>query len=79
MRNGVRGPVLAVCDRHPPATETGDEENVALLTVPTFLQMMGAAAAMLTVLAVIWLVYRIRQSRIPVWERKKPRKRRRRR
>lgn len=63
----------------PPTTEAGDEEDVALLTVPTFLQMMGTALAMLAALAVGWLVYRVRQSRIPVWERKKPRKRRRRR
>lgn len=63
----------------PPETETAKGTETPVLTVPTFLQMSGAAVGMLTILGVIWLVSRIRESRIPVWERKKPRKRRRRR
>jgi hypothetical protein len=63
----------------PAEVVTDENEPVPLLTVPSFLQMLGAAVAILTILAVVWLVYRIRESRIPVWERKKPRKRRRRR
>lgn len=63
----------------PAEVVTDENEPVPLLTVPSFLQMLGAAVAILTILAVVWLIYRIRESRIPVWERKKPRKRRRRR
>ena len=50
-----------------------------MLTVPTFLVMIGGAVSILAVLSIGWLIYRIHESRIPVWERKKPRKRRRRR
>ena len=63
----------------PAEVVTDENEPVALLTVPSFLQMLGAAVAILAALALVWLIYRIRESRIPVWERKKPRKRRRRR
>ena len=62
-----------------PETETAKGQEARMLTVPTLLQMLGAAIGMLTILGVVWLVSRIRESRIPVWERKKPRKRRRRR
>ncbi len=50
----------------------------ALLTVPTFLMMMGTVASMLAALSVGWLVYRIKDDRTPAWE-KKPRRRKRRR
>jgi hypothetical protein len=63
----------------PPETESAEAQETAMLTVPIFLQMTGTAVGMLTILGVIWLVSRIRESRIPVWERKKPRKRRKRR
>ncbi len=60
-----------------PTRSDGDAAPGPLLSVPTFLLMMGVGIGMLAGLAVGWWIYRIHESRIPVWERKKPRKRRR--
>ncbi|HUU82149.1 MAG TPA: hypothetical protein VM243_01475 [Phycisphaerae bacterium] len=59
-----------------PVGEGEDDWSGPLMTVPRFMQMMASALAMLAVMALGWLIYRVRESRIPVWKRK-PRKRRR--
>ena len=56
-----------------------DSAQPPLLTVSTFLIMLGTGLSMLAALSIGWLIWRIRESRIPVWERKKPRRRRRKR
>jgi hypothetical protein len=58
---------------------TGEElesgEARPLLDLPDFIMILGVAGVMLTVLALLWLGLRIRESRIPPWERGKKRKR----
>jgi hypothetical protein len=70
--------VLAVVVKEP---ELAGEEvgTTPFLTLATFFIMIGVALAMLALLLLGLLSYRIRESRIPVWERKKPRRRRKRR
>ena len=63
----------------PSQPDNDEEQKMTLITVPAFLQILGATVGILALLAAAWLVYRIRLDRIPVWERKKPRKRRKRR
>ena len=64
----------------PPETRTQDESaSQTLMTVPAFLLMRAAAVSMLAVLAIGWLVYRLYDARIPAWQKKDRRKRRRRR
>ena len=46
------------------------------LTFSVFLMMMGVAVAILGVLGVIWLAFRIQEARKPVWERRGRKKRR---
>jgi peptidoglycan/LPS O-acetylase OafA/YrhL len=63
----------------PPETQTQDESgSQALMTVPAFLLMMATAVSMLAVLAIGWLAYRLYDARIPAWQKKGRRKRRRR-
>jgi hypothetical protein len=44
-------------------------DQTAVITPSSFITMLGAAAGMLGVLGVIWLVLRIREARTPVWKR----------
>ncbi len=46
-----------------------------MLTISSFLMMIGIAIGMLGVLGVIWLFFRIREARTPVWKRKSKKKR----
>jgi cytochrome bd-type quinol oxidase subunit 2 len=47
-----------------------------LMSLPAFVMILGVVAVMLCVLSTIWLGARIRESRIPPWERgRKKRKR----
>ncbi len=57
-----------------------DEEATkrTLLTLPGFVLILGVVATMLTILCAIWLGARVRESRIPPWERGKKKSRRRR-
>lgn len=56
--------------------ETDPASQAQLLTFPGFIMVLGVAATMLSILCIIWLVVRIREARIPPWERgKKSRKR----
>jgi hypothetical protein len=63
-----------------PMAETDDDAaGQAVITVPTFLIMLGVAFGMLSALSVLWLVLRVREARMPVWERNERRRKRRRR
>ena len=57
--------------------ETDPASQSQFLTLPGFILVLGVAATMLAILCVIWLVVRIRESRIPPWERGKKKTRRR--
>jgi Na+/melibiose symporter-like transporter len=61
------------------AVEDDAEAAQAVLTLPTFLIMLGVAFGMLSALSVLWLVLRVREARMPVWERNERRRKRRRR
>ncbi len=58
--------------------ETADIDSTTqpLLDFATLLLMFSTVAGLLAVLCLIWLIYRIRLSRIPPWERGKRGKRR---
>jgi hypothetical protein len=46
------------------------------LTFSGFLMMPGVAAAVLSVLGVVWLGFRIREARTPAWKRRAKKRRR---
>ena len=69
--------VLSTFVEEPEVPDNGSA-GPPLLTVPTFLIMLGVGLSMLAALSIGWLIWRIRESRIPIWERKKPRRRKRR-
>ena len=46
-----------------------------VLTLTSFTVMLAAAAAILSILGLIWLVVRIREARTPVWQRKRKKRR----
>ena len=47
-----------------------------LMSLPAFIMILGVVAVMLCVLSTVWLGARVRESRIPPWERgRKKRKR----
>lgn len=48
-----------------------DPNQARLLALPTFIMILGVAAAMLTLLGAIWLGVRINEARKPPWERGK--------
>ncbi len=56
-----------------------DSRPGALMTMPTFVLMLATAVSILAVLAIGWLAYRLYDDRIPAWEKRTRRKRRRRR
>jgi hypothetical protein len=46
------------------------------LTLPGFVMMLATGAGILSVLGIIWLVFRIREARMPAWKRPGRKKRR---
>ena len=46
------------------------------LSLPTLIMAFGVGALILSVLCVVWLVMRIRDARIPPWERGRKKRRR---
>jgi hypothetical protein len=60
------------------AVSVGGDDPTArkpVMDLPGVLAALGMAFGMLAVLGIIWLVYRIRSDRIPVWEKKVKKKR----
>jgi hypothetical protein len=58
------------------SSETDVVGQQQLLSLPLFILILGVVAVMLCVLSAVWLGSRIRESRIPPWERgRKKRKR----
>ena len=58
------------------STETDVVGQQQLLSLPLFILILGVVAVLLCVLCALWLGSRIRESRIPPWERgRKKRKR----
>ncbi len=47
-----------------------------LLSLPAFIMILGVVAVMLCVLSTLWLGLRVRESRIPPWERGRKKRRR---
>jgi len=56
-----------------------DPSAQSIVTASTLLLMLSTMAGVLTVLCVVWVVFRVRDARIPPWEKNKKRPRRRRR
>lgn len=56
--------------------ESDAVEPQQLMSFPAFILILGVVAVMLCVLSTVWLGVRVRESRIPPWERgRKKRKR----
>ena len=53
----------------PDAAADPDTPNPAM-TLPSFLMMLATAAGLLSLLCLVWLMLRIRESRIPAWKRR---------
>ncbi|MBU0637412.1 MAG: hypothetical protein KKB50_00990 [Planctomycetes bacterium] len=53
----------------------GPMQRSSSLTVAGFMVMIAAIAAALTLLCLIWLALRIREARLPAWERGRKKKR----
>jgi len=72
--------VLFVLSVHAAPQDTSPDaaRQEPLITLPTFLLMLGMLGSMLTVLGAGWLAYRIKDARTPAWE-KRPRRTRRKR
>ncbi|MCP4248006.1 MAG: hypothetical protein GY778_13240 [bacterium] len=62
-----------------PPPEESTPQSQPMMTLSTLLVMLSVAMAMLGVLALGWLAHRIRDDRIPAWEKRDRPKRRRRR
>ena len=66
----------AVTDQAGGEQATDPLTRTPALTFSVFLMMMAIAVAILAVLGMIWLGFRIQEARTPVWERRGRRKRR---
>ena len=53
---------------HLPGTSDSNTGSQPMFTVGTLLMLLGAAIGLLAILATIWLIYRIHDSRIPAWK-----------
>ena len=62
-----------------PPPEADVPQSQPLMTLSTLLLMLSVALLLLAALALGWLVYRIRDDRIPAWEKRDRGKRKRRR
>ena len=55
---------------------TNDDDLSGVLALPGFVLILGMAASMLALMSWVWLGLRIREARIPPWERKNRSRRR---
>ena len=54
----------------------GPSAQPSVVTIPSFIMILAVTAVILSVLGLVWLVLRIRDARIPVWEKRGKKKRR---
>ena len=57
-----------LAEQHLPGTDDPNTGSQPMFTVGTLLMLLGAAIGLLAILAAIWLIYRIHDSRIPAWK-----------
>jgi len=58
----------SLATQYMPGTADSNTGSQPIFTVGTLLMLLGAAIGLLAILAAIWLVYRIYDSRIPAWK-----------